>query len=103
MTDLALRIMWRFALVASVFVMWATYEEGPSDDVRPEAYGSVGWYMENNDCWTDTAPEGVVPTKVLYRTEAGNWTMGGSHMTHKALEQLFTDKDYGLTVAAFCR
>lgn len=60
--------------------------------------------IQAHRCWTDAAPHGQVPSRVVYSSPAthGEARLGGPHMTGLALEQEFGARTAGLTVYAFC-
>jgi hypothetical protein len=64
--------------------------------------GSPAALIEEHDCWTDEAPEGVIPGHVVVSV-AGDPQYAGQQMTERALEQVFEGVDHGLVVHAFCR
>lgn len=60
--------------------------------------------IAEHDCWTGSAPEGVIPGHVVATRDGATAPVyGGAKMTARALDQVFGDTDHGLTVHAFCR
>ena len=91
-------------LLATVGVVGVATQE-TTYAARPDVTTSTTALMTAHDCWTGDAPAdmtGKFPGHVVV-TVKGETRYAGERMVGKALEQIFDGKDYGLTVAGFCR
>jgi hypothetical protein len=82
-------------------MQWEENKPYPDITSQPERM------VEKHGCWTDNAPEGVIPGHVVYAAPGTGPRFGGAHMTTLALEQIPTSmgglgKDHGLTIYGFC-
>lgn len=83
----------------------------PENAVDPEVLsqftrGTPAELVARHDCWSGPAPadmEGKMPGHVVVTLPDGEIRYGGSHLVGKALDQIFSDAEYGLTVHGFCR
>lgn len=93
-------------LVSYCFV---TANEPLTMDVRPNDPAEVvepskaERLVETHKCWTDAAPEGVIPGHVVITIDDRTY-IAGSDMTGQAIEQAVFGTDHGIdTIHGFCR
>lgn len=81
----------------------------PDDNLgRPPAVGSPAFVFDKmgDKCWTGEPPAdmvGVIPGHVVYAKGDTGAIVGGEKVVGQALDQIFNDRDFGLTIYAFCR
>ncbi len=94
------RAYWRVliaTLVCGVLLVMANQARADERIVPDKPENSFSALLDEHDCWTDNAPEGVIPGHVV----TNNGYRGAAEVG-RALEQLFEGTDHGLTVYGFC-
>lgn len=94
----------RYSLYTTVVILTILVPSTSKDSVdRPDPKGSADYFIQKYDCWTSEGPKNVVPGHAVITFPNGKTRYVGSLGVEAALQQIFADADYGLTVHAFCK
>ena len=97
------KLIVRSAVVGALFIGFGDFSLADPPASLPYADFRVQQLIASNGCWTDSAPDGVIPGHVVITPVTGTQAvLGGGWMTTKALEQIFEGGEEVGTVHAFC-